>query len=80
MRARGLRNLAAQKNEEFRRQMIGQEIDVLTLEDGSAISSNFVRVSVPADSPSNEWIRVRVTDLGEAGLYASSITTAHETN
>ena len=80
LRARGLRNLAAQKNEEFRRQMIGQEIDVLTLEDGSAISSNFVRVSVPADSPSNEWIRVRVTDLGEAGLYASSITTAHETN
>ena len=80
LRARGLRNLGAQKNEEFRRQMIGQEIDVLTLEDGSAISSNFVRVSVPADSPSNEWIRVRVTDLGEAGLYASSITTAHETN
>ena len=80
LRARGLRNLGAQKNEEFRRQMIGQEIDVLTLEDGSAISSNFVRVSVPVDSPSNEWIRVRVTDLGEAGLYASSITTAHETN
>jgi len=80
LRARGLRNLAAQKNEEFRRQMIGQEIDVLTLEDGSAISSNFVRVSVPVDSPSNEWIRVRVTDLEEAGLYASSITTAHETN
>ena len=80
LRARGLRNLAAQKNEEFRRQMIGQEIDVLTLEDGSAISSNFVRVSVPADSPSNEWIRVRVTELEEAGLYASSITTAHETN
>ena len=80
LRARGLRNLAAQKNEEFRRQMIGQEIDVLTLEDGSAISSNFVRVSVPVDSPSNEWIRVRVTELEEAGLYASSITTAHETN
>ncbi|PYR99219.1 MAG: tRNA (N(6)-L-threonylcarbamoyladenosine(37)-C(2))-methylthiotransferase MtaB [Acidobacteria bacterium] len=80
LRARGLRNLGAQKNEEFRRQMIGQEIDVLTLEDGSAISSNFVRVSVPVDSPSNEWIRVRVTELEEAGLYASSITTAHETN
>src|SRR5262249_13719338 len=39
-RAKTLRNLIAQKNQAFRRRMIGQEVDVLTLEDGSAISSN----------------------------------------
>jgi threonylcarbamoyladenosine tRNA methylthiotransferase MtaB len=81
-RARALRNLAARKNEDFRRQMIGQEIDVLTLENGAAISSNFVRVRIPQDAPLNEWIRVHVTGLNEDGLQAtvSSTTTAHDTN
>src|SRR5581483_7599427 len=40
-RAKTLRELIARKNEAFRRQMIGKEIDVLTLDNGSAISSNF---------------------------------------
>ena len=66
-----MRNLIARKNEEFRRRMIGRQIDVLTLEDGSAISSNFVRVEVPAGSPVNEWIAVFVVDLTEDGLQAT---------
>src|SRR5438309_1765520 len=41
-RAKALRNLIAQKNETFRRNLIGSEIEVLTLEDGTALSSNFV--------------------------------------
>jgi threonylcarbamoyladenosine tRNA methylthiotransferase MtaB len=79
-RARMLRDLIARKNESFRRSMVGRKIEVLTLEDGSAISSNFVRVRVPDDVPQNRWIRVVVTNLQEDGLQASSITTAHETN
>ena len=67
-RAKSLRSLIASRNKDFRRKMIGREIEVLTLEDGSAISSNFVRVSVPPDCPVNEWIRVRVTGLDEDGL------------
>jgi hypothetical protein len=51
--------------------MIGREIEVLTLEDGSAISSNFVRVRVPSDFAINEWTRVLVTGLDENGLQAS---------
>ena len=78
-RAKSLRDLIARKNEAFRREMIGQEMEVLTLEDGSAISSNFIRVSVPSDAAVNEWIRVLVSDLDENGLQASRITTAHET-
>jgi threonylcarbamoyladenosine tRNA methylthiotransferase MtaB len=79
-RAKTLRNLIAKKNEAFRRNMIGREIEVLTLEDSSAISNNFVRVSLPSGFPVNEWTRVLVTGLDDHGLQASRITTAHETN
>jgi threonylcarbamoyladenosine tRNA methylthiotransferase MtaB len=79
-RARTLRALIAQKNEEFRRKMVGMTLDVLTLEDGSAISSSFVRVRVPASIEVNKWLPVRIDGLDEDGVYASKITTAHETN
>lgn len=79
-RAKALRTLIAQQNEAFRRGMIGREIEVLTLDDGSAVSSNFVRVGVPSGSPPNEWMRVLVTRLDEDGVQASRITTAHETS
>jgi hypothetical protein len=55
--------------------MIGRLIEVLTLEDGSAISSNFVRVRVPLECPLNEWILVVVTSLDEDGLQAAMTTT-----
>ena len=50
--------------------MIGREIDVLTLEEGSAISSNFVRVRLPAGVPVNQWTRVLVTDINDDGVQA----------
>ena len=79
-RAKILRTLVARKNELFRRAMLGREIEVLTLEDGSAISSNFVRVALPPAAPVNQWMRVVVTSLKDDGVQASRITTAHETN
>ena len=79
-RAKLLRELIARKNETFRRQMVGRRIEVLTLEDGTAISSNFVRVNVPAGTPVNRWTPVTVYDLSDDGLYASNTTTAQETN
>jgi threonylcarbamoyladenosine tRNA methylthiotransferase MtaB len=69
-RGKALRDLIARKNEEFRRSMIGQVIDVLTLDDGTAISSNFVRVTVAGSGPVNEWIQVRVVDVDADGLQA----------
>jgi threonylcarbamoyladenosine tRNA methylthiotransferase MtaB len=69
-RGKILRRLIAAKNESFRRGMIGAETDVLTLEDGSGISSNFVRVTLPAGYPVNEWIRVRVNDVDAHGVCA----------
>ncbi len=78
-RSKALRSLIAEKNERFRRSMIGREMDVLTLEDGAAVSSNFIRVSVAEECPLNEWVRVRVTGLEGDGLQASRITTAADT-
>jgi hypothetical protein len=60
--------------------MIGREIEALRLDDGSALSSNFVRVVLTEDTPVNEWIRVSVTDLTADGVQASRITTAQETS
>ncbi|MBI4471886.1 MAG: tRNA (N(6)-L-threonylcarbamoyladenosine(37)-C(2))-methylthiotransferase MtaB, partial [Acidobacteria bacterium] len=66
-RAKSLRQLIARKNEEFRRSMLNREIEVLVLEDGSGLSSNFLRVSLDSAKPTNQWISVRVTALTEEG-------------
>ena len=65
-RAKALRNLIGEKHEQFLHDMIGTEIEVLTLEDGTALSINFVRMVIAngsGDIPVNEWVRVRVTDM-----------------
>lgn len=73
-RGKRLRDLIAKKNEDFRRSMVGSDLEVLVLDDGSAVSTNFLRVTVPADLPANHWVRVRVTDLHESGLRAAKPT------
>jgi threonylcarbamoyladenosine tRNA methylthiotransferase MtaB len=75
-RAKTLRVLIAEKNEAFRRTLVGQEIEVLTLEDSSAISSNFVRISVPSSLPVNQWTRVVVSGLDEDGVRADFVPAA----
>jgi threonylcarbamoyladenosine tRNA methylthiotransferase MtaB len=75
-RAKTLRALVAEKNEAFRRTLLGQEIEVLTLEDGAAISSNFVRVTVPSAVPLNRWTRVVVSGLDDDGLRAEFVSAA----
>jgi threonylcarbamoyladenosine tRNA methylthiotransferase MtaB len=72
-RSKALRALIAAKNEAFRRAMIGREIEVLTLEDGSGISSNFLRVTLPPGIAVNEWMRVFVTDLDYNAIQAKTI-------
>ena len=74
-RAKALRNLIAHKNEAFRRKMIGTEIEVLTLEDGTALSSNFVPVAISEAVPVNEWVRVLVSGLDtDRGLLATVLS------
>jgi threonylcarbamoyladenosine tRNA methylthiotransferase MtaB len=79
-RAKALRSLIARKNQAFRQNMIGTEIEALSLEDGSALSNNFVRVALSETIPVNEWLRLVVTGLSDDGVQASRITTAQDTN
>jgi threonylcarbamoyladenosine tRNA methylthiotransferase MtaB len=72
-RAKALRQLIAQKNEQFRRGMIGKEMKVLVLEDGSALSDNFIRIEIPPHQPVNRWIRTQVTGLTDDGLRADPL-------
>jgi threonylcarbamoyladenosine tRNA methylthiotransferase MtaB len=70
-RAGALRRLIALKNEEFRQTMIGQSLDVLTLQPEDALSTNFIRVRVPKELSVNEWTTVKITGVEEGGLRAN---------
>jgi tRNA A37 methylthiotransferase MiaB len=67
-RAKALRQLIARKNAEFRSRMIGRDIEVLVLNSGDAISSNFIHVYPSEDLPRNSWVQIRVTALQDKGL------------
>jgi tRNA A37 methylthiotransferase MiaB len=69
-RAKALRQLIANKNEAFRSSMIGRDMEVLVLNSGDAISSNFIRVFPSAKLPRNTWVTLRATALQEDGLGA----------
>ena len=69
-RAKALRQLIANKNEAFRSSMIGRDMDVLVLNSGDAISSNFIRVYPEIQLPRNTWRALRATALQEDGLAA----------
>jgi len=70
-RAKALRNLIAGKNEKFRQSMVGRSLDVLVLQPGEALSTNFLRVRVMDRLPANEWVPVKITAIDADGLQAS---------
>jgi threonylcarbamoyladenosine tRNA methylthiotransferase MtaB len=69
-RATALRQLIAHKNEAFRLSMIERDLEVLVLNSGDAISSNFIRIYPESRMPRNTWMTVRATALQEDGLSA----------
>lgn len=79
-RANALREMIGRKNQDFRRSMIGRFLDVLVLQTGEGLSTNFIRSRVPSDLPANEWVKLQVTGLDEDGLAASKTTTAQDIN
>jgi threonylcarbamoyladenosine tRNA methylthiotransferase MtaB len=66
-----LRDLAAQKNLEFRQSMIGRRISVVTLEGGRALSDNFVKITLTSPRPSN-----RIEEIAIGGLTADGLSEA----
>jgi threonylcarbamoyladenosine tRNA methylthiotransferase MtaB len=70
-----LRDLAAKKNQQFRRQMIGRRISVVTLEDGKALSENFLKVTLASESAPNQLREVQIAGLTRDGLHESGYLT-----
>jgi threonylcarbamoyladenosine tRNA methylthiotransferase MtaB len=66
-RNRILRDLAARKNLEFRRRMIGRTLSVVTLTEG-ALSDNFLKVELARPRPANQLIDVRIGSVTGTGL------------
>ncbi len=68
-RNRILRDLAARKNRAFRERQVGRTLSVLTLEDGSALSSNYLRVFLEGERRRpNELLSAHITGVTEDGL------------
>jgi len=72
-RSRVLRELAAGKNLDFRRSMIGRILSAVTLnEPRVALSGNYLRVYLSSDREPNRIVDVRVGALTEDGLREQS--------
>jgi threonylcarbamoyladenosine tRNA methylthiotransferase MtaB len=70
-RAKALRQLIARKNASFLARMIERELDVLVLQSGEGLTSNFLKVRVPEELPVNEWVRLRVERIAGGMLSAT---------
>ena len=68
-RNRVLRALAAAKNLEFRRSMVGRTLSVVTLnEAGTALSANYLKVQLARAAEPNRLIDVEIGGVTESGL------------
>jgi threonylcarbamoyladenosine tRNA methylthiotransferase MtaB len=66
-----LRELAAKKNLEFRRSMIGRKLSVVTLEDSKALSENFLKVKLSSECAPNQIRQIQIGGLTPDGLHES---------
>ena len=68
-RNRILRELAAAKNLEFRRSMVGKRLSVVTLDPpGAALSDNYLTVELAQPEPANRLRVVAISAVTESGL------------
>jgi threonylcarbamoyladenosine tRNA methylthiotransferase MtaB len=67
-RTHALRELAAKKNLEFRRSLMGRTISVITLDGGKALSENFVKVALFKPRPANQ-----IADISIGGLTPDGV-------
>jgi threonylcarbamoyladenosine tRNA methylthiotransferase MtaB len=68
-----LRALAAKKNLEFRRSMIGRKLSVVTLDGGKALSDNFVKVTLSTPRPANRLEEIQIAGVTSDGLHESGL-------
>ena len=64
-----LRQLAAEKNREFRRRFAGRRLSVVTLDrPRSALSHNYIPVELASDRPANQILEIQIGEPTAAGL------------
>ena len=69
-RTRVLRELAAAKNLEYRRSMLGKTLSAVTLDEG-ALSENYLKIRLAAPRAANLLVDVRIAGLHGDGLLES---------
>jgi threonylcarbamoyladenosine tRNA methylthiotransferase MtaB len=74
-RNRVLRDLAAEKNLEFRQSFVGRTLKVITLQAGGddwteALSDNFLKVRVGGRYEANKWMKAEIEGVGDENLMA----------
>ena len=67
-RTRLLRELAAKKSLEFRRSMVGKTLSAVTLDNGTALSGHYLKVSLAARRTANRIEDIRIGGLTTDGL------------
>jgi len=72
-RTHALRELAAHKNLEFRRSMIGKTISVVTLDNGTALSENYLKVKFAGQREANRIEEIRIGGLTTDGLCEAGV-------
>ena len=63
-----LRELASSKNREFRRSMIGRTVSAVTIQDGIALSDNYLKITLARPREAN-----RILDFPIGGLTADGL-------
>ncbi len=71
-RTRRLRELAAEKNLQFRNRMLGRPLRAVTLDNGTALTENYLQVELAQPRPANEWVTVKAGTLTAHGLREES--------
>lgn len=73
-RNRILREVAARKNLEFRRSMVGRRVSAVTLnEPGTAVSSNYLKVELARPYEPNLLVDVEVGGVTESGIREAAL-------
>ena len=66
-RASAVRGIGRQLNRVFHQSQHGAVRPGLTIEDGSlVVTDNYLKVRIPSGLPRNEWVRVAISDRGDA--------------
>jgi len=67
-RTNALRDLAARKNLEFRRSIVGKTISAVTLDNGEALTENYLKVALAAPRAANCIEKIRIGGLTSNGV------------